>query len=264
MMTVRLVVTLSSVQSNVYAMAGFIGSPIEFPAAYQVATPFGVDIGGVPPAFFAIANNEALGFSEFDSWLSIGVTDGSAPGAISMSPGFDLSGWTVDSAFSSEDGAIFYMDPASGPVPRSYDEPIVMAQITSAATSGTARAMLQGRSEGGGEDWVETAFWSWPYPTETDVAGGADCYILISDTDVDSNGQVATHDLLLVLGAFGMACTQPKPVPEAAPAPSALEVMCRADVDGSGQVETHDLLLVLGAFGATCTPGPEPDWWRDP
>ena len=42
---------------------------------------FGADVGGVNPAFFAI--NAA---AEFDSWLTIGMTDASAPGALATSP----------------------------------------------------------------------------------------------------------------------------------------------------------------------------------
>merc|ERR1712023_152654 len=73
MTTVRLSITLDETQSNVYAMAGTSSSAMSFPPAYQVAAPFGADIGGVPPAFFA-----SVAEAEFDSWLTIGVTDGSA------------------------------------------------------------------------------------------------------------------------------------------------------------------------------------------
>ena len=70
MTTVRLTVNLDATQANVYAMAGTTATPMGFPAAYQCAPPFGADIGGVAPVFFPIANNAALGFAEFDSWLT--------------------------------------------------------------------------------------------------------------------------------------------------------------------------------------------------
>ena len=164
MTTVRLTVALDATQSNVYAMSGVQRGGLEMPAAYQVAPPFGADLGGTSPAFFPIANNDALGFAEFDSWLSIGVVDGSAPGAISASPGFDLSLWTADAGLSTRDAAIFYMDPASGPARGGGS--VVMAQITSTAASGSAGAVLQGRSEGQAEDWSTAVVWSWPESTQ--------------------------------------------------------------------------------------------------
>ena len=142
MTTVRLTVALDATQSNVYAMSGVQRGGLEMPAAYQVAPPFGADLGGTSPAFFPIANNDALGFAEFDSWLSIGVVDGSAPGAISASPGFDLSLWTADAGLSTRDAAIFYMDPASGPA--RGGGPVVMAQITSAAATAALEPFYRG------------------------------------------------------------------------------------------------------------------------
>jgi hypothetical protein len=144
-------------------MAGITGHQMVFPPAYQVALPFGADIGGANPAFFPIANNAALGFAEFDSWLTIGVTDGSAPGAISGSPGFDLSAWTTTAGISMDNAAIFYMDPATMGR-NSGSDPVVMAQMTLStgdAAGGTATAKLQGRSVGGAQDWEHDATWSW-------------------------------------------------------------------------------------------------------
>ena len=165
MTTVRLTIALTDSQTNVYAMAGTAPTPMTFPPAYQVNAPFGADIGGVNPAFFAIANNAALGFAEFDSWLTIGVTDGTAVGAISASPGFDIASlWTATTGITQDNAAIFYMDPATMGA-NAGTSPIVMAQMTvSAATvaaGGTATAQLQGRSTGGAEDWTYAATWAW-------------------------------------------------------------------------------------------------------
>ena len=114
MTTMRLTIRVTGIQTNVYAMAGTADTTMSFPPAYQVYAPFGADIGGVSPAFFAIANNAALGFSEFDSWLTIGVTDGSAAGAISASPGFDIASlWTPTAGLNQDNAAIFFMDPAT-------------------------------------------------------------------------------------------------------------------------------------------------------
>jgi len=163
MTTVRATITLDATQSNVYALAGTEEIPMVFPPAYQVATPFGADIGGANPAFFAIANNAALGYAEFDSWLTVGVTDGSAPGAIAASPGFDLGTWTDSAGISQTNAAIFFMDPATMSA-NSGTDAIVMAQMTvsaETAAGGTASAKLQGRSAGGAEDWETAVTWTW-------------------------------------------------------------------------------------------------------
>ena len=165
MTTVRLTVALTSTQTNVYAMAGTAGSPMSFPPAYQCALPFGADIGGASPAFFPIANNAALGYAEFDSWLTVGVTDGSAVGAISASPGFDIATlWTETAGIEQTNAAIFYMNPATMGA-NSGAAPIVMAQMTVSAAvataGGSATAQLQGRSTGGANDWTYSATWTW-------------------------------------------------------------------------------------------------------
>ena len=145
-------------------MAGTGATTMSFPPAYQCAAPFGADIGGVNPAFFAIANNAALGFAEFDSWLTVGVSDGSAPGAISASPGFNIAtAWTATTGLSESNAAIFFMDPATMGA-NSGAAPVVMAQMTvsaAVAAGGTAAAQLQGRSTGGATDWEMAAAWSW-------------------------------------------------------------------------------------------------------
>ena len=67
--------TLGANQDNAYALAGLVGLPLTVPAAYQCAAPFGADIGGANPQFFAIASGAATGYAEFDSWLTVGMTD---------------------------------------------------------------------------------------------------------------------------------------------------------------------------------------------
>lgn len=163
--TMRMSVTLTATQQNVYAMAGTSADvPLSVPAAYQCATPFGADIGGVNPAFFAIANDAVLGFAEFDSWLTIGVTDGSQPGAMSVSPGFNLgTQWTAETPLYEENVAIFWMDPSAGP---GGSDPITLMQITVPTADfqagGTATADLQGRSVQG-PDWTgQLTVWRYP------------------------------------------------------------------------------------------------------
>ena len=57
------------------------------PPSYQVNAPFGTNIGGVNSAFF-----ETSPESQYDSWLTIGLTDGNN-GEIS-SAGIDWNSWT--------------------------------------------------------------------------------------------------------------------------------------------------------------------------
>ena len=107
MTTVRLSITLDETQSNIYTIYGSPGSgtTLSVPAAFQVDTPFGANVGGVSPAFF-----ETSADSEFDSWLTVGVDDGSAATDIS-SIGIDFSAWTVDSGLEVSDGAVFWFEP---------------------------------------------------------------------------------------------------------------------------------------------------------
>ena len=104
----------------------------------------------------------ALGYAEFDSWLTVGITDGTQ-GPISASPGFDLGAWTDSAGISETNAAIFFMDPATMGA-NSGSDPIVMAQMTvsaETAAGGTATAKLQGRSAGGAEDWESPVVWTW-------------------------------------------------------------------------------------------------------
>jgi hypothetical protein len=113
------------------------------PAAFQTAAPFGANIGGINPAFVAIKPE-----AEFDSWLSVGPADGSAGGKIS-SIGVDFAAWDEANGLAVDDGAVFWMDPDSGPSGHA-----VLAQLTipdGAALSATMSA--QGRSADGAADW---------------------------------------------------------------------------------------------------------------
>ena len=152
MTTVQLTFSLDASMANVYAMAGTDDEVMAFPAAFQVDAPFGTDIGGVPAAFIAVSADAA-----FDSWLTIGVTDGSAGATLAASPGLGLGDWSETAGISETNGAIFFMNPADGPA----GDDIVLAQITSATPTGTASAKLQGRSADGSADWSAYKEWAW-------------------------------------------------------------------------------------------------------
>ena len=148
--TFRLMAFLGEGASNIYTIFGDPGLSASIPPAYHSASPFGVDIGGVNPAFFVIANNAALGYAEFDSWLTIGITEGDSSGAIS-SIGVDFTSWSLTQGLQISNGAVFMMSPDDGP-----EGNVVVAQITS--NVGMTRQMsiaAQGRSRGGADDWTE-------------------------------------------------------------------------------------------------------------
>merc|ERR1719329_600852 len=145
MQTFQISVTLGDAASNIYALWGSIARPMNAPAAYQEGTPFGTNVGGVAPAFIAVSASAA-----YDSWLTIGPTDGSAGSAIA-SIGIDWDSWTADDALVCTDGSVFWMVPDDGP-----SGTVVIGQITVAegATGGTVSMGMQGRATVG-DDWQE-------------------------------------------------------------------------------------------------------------
>ena len=90
---------------SIYTIYGEPDHALEIPPARQVATPFGADVGGVNPAFYAI-NAEC----EYDSWLSVGITEGNDSGYLS-SIGIPFDAWSEqpDGALTVDDGAVFWM-----------------------------------------------------------------------------------------------------------------------------------------------------------
>jgi len=147
---------------NVYALFGD-NRGLEFPPAYQVATPFGADTGGVNPTFFSYSPQ-----SQYDSWLTIGITTGDQAAKISqVGMAFDI--WNEQNALLSAPdtgGSVFWMDPdqATESVVTSYGtRKMTIAQLTLRTVQTSARCAFdtQGRSVGhsmqgaGVADWEE-------------------------------------------------------------------------------------------------------------
>ena len=112
---------------NVYALFGeqfnnLVGEhQMVVPGAYQVTNIFGTNIGGVSDSTTQFSKN-----SMYDSWLTIGITDGdvdSKLGAI----GIDFESWNLETPLVIDNGAVFLLDPteANG----SRDE-IIVGQLT--------------------------------------------------------------------------------------------------------------------------------------
>merc|ERR1711871_1884161 len=128
--TYQLAVTLTGDATNVYTIYGTADSPMSVPPAYQQATPFGANVGGTNPAFWAV-----MAGAQFDSWLTVGITEGDTAGALS-SIGIDFDTWTETNGLGTSDGAVFWMSPDDGPTAGSN---AVLAQVTvPTGTAGTA------------------------------------------------------------------------------------------------------------------------------
>ncbi len=100
---------------SIYAIFGSSDKLLSVPPAFHVASPFGTDFGGTNPAFWQINAD-----SQWDSWLTVGITQGDQHNLIS-SIGIDWTTWTADGGLSVDDGAVFWV---SGTVPCGH-EPIV-------------------------------------------------------------------------------------------------------------------------------------------
>jgi hypothetical protein len=114
------------------------------PPAYQVTGDgMGADTGGVNPLFVALV--PAL---EFDSWLTIGVVDGSIPVA---STAVDFASWgpdPLDGGLTISNGAVMLYGNSAAVAPNANNPEITVAQITMpSGTTATATMNLQGHTE---------------------------------------------------------------------------------------------------------------------
>jgi hypothetical protein len=186
----------SATVSNLHMIYGNSGNTMDFPAAYQEGAPFGVDIGGTNPAFWAV-----IATSQYDSWLTIGPTDGTA--GISSTPSNPLSSWTVGSGISFTDGGVYWISPIDGP---SLSSLVCVAQITiPTGTLFDVRLNAQGKSVSG-EDWYQEDIQftnTTPYTPQSPLPSGRVCYNDNADTNDD--GSVNSTDLLNLLSGWGTA-----------------------------------------------------------
>lgn len=97
---------------NIYALFGdssdipIDGSSMIIPPAYQSPSSiFNSNFGGINPQLLSL---DIL--SEYDSWLTIGITDGD-PNNLLSSIGIDFNTWTSNTGLEVTNGAIFLLDP---------------------------------------------------------------------------------------------------------------------------------------------------------
>ena len=103
--TFQLSLVIKDTVRNIYALYGDINEPLYLPPAYQSLNKLNNNIGGINPLLLRINP-----LSEYDSWLTIGVTDGDNDNLIS-SIGIDFNSWSDNSGISVQNGAVFVLNP---------------------------------------------------------------------------------------------------------------------------------------------------------
>ena len=111
---------VKNINSNIYAVYGSGENHMIVPEAYQTSNNVGVNVGGINPLLLRYYPN-----SEFDSWLTIGVTDGNSLGTVNTI-GIDFSKWDENNGLNIDDGAIFLNDPFSQTSHKKY----IIAHLT--------------------------------------------------------------------------------------------------------------------------------------
>ena len=147
--TYRLSLSLSARAGSVYTIFGGQGNELEMPPAYQVDIPWGTDIGGVNPAFWAVGGHAD---SQWDSWLTVTDVSGAERGSLLQAVGIDFTSWNTNSGLVISDGAVFWMNPGAAPAVT----PAVVAQLTiPQGVTLNARLNAAGRGAGGGPGWAD-------------------------------------------------------------------------------------------------------------
>ena len=111
---------------NIYAIYGedeHYLKPLIIPPAFQGDSIFNNNIGGIPNEFININSD-----SQYDSWLTIGLTNGDPFNKISTI-GIDFTSWNENTGIYNTNGAVFLMDPEELIQLETYNE-YVVAQLT--------------------------------------------------------------------------------------------------------------------------------------
>jgi len=96
---------IKNLNSNIYAIYGNSENNMIIPAAYQLKDHQGANIGGINPLL-----RQYIPDSKYDSWLTIGLTDGNSIGQVDVI-GVDFNSWTDTNDLIVDNGAIFLDDP---------------------------------------------------------------------------------------------------------------------------------------------------------
>ena len=135
---------------NIYALYGDSEDELYLPPAYQTPIKFGDNIGGINPVILRINPD-----SQYDSWLTIGVTDEGNNNLVS-SIGIDFDSWTDTHGIEIRDGAVFVLDQDQNII---NGNEYIIAQITVSTDSNyVAIFNAQGKTldTGRTKSWTET------------------------------------------------------------------------------------------------------------
>tara|TARA_B100000900_G_scaffold309635_1_gene268338 strand:- start:1018 stop:2496 length:1479 start_codon:yes stop_codon:yes gene_type:complete len=132
---------------NIYAIYGNHENRLIIPPAYQIDEPFNTDIGGISENIIQIDPD-----SQYDSWLTIGITNGNKRNLISTI-GIDFKDWSISEGLNVDNGAIFQMDPEMPIVPG--DEYIIGQLTIPSNTNARAIVNAQGRYINNEGSWIE-------------------------------------------------------------------------------------------------------------
>jgi hypothetical protein len=156
-----LVIQPNSNVENIYALFGNGNNDenMYLPAAYQSPVNQGQNIGGINQYMLSIFPQ-----SVYDSWLTIGITDGDKENLLSA-VGINFDEWTESSALNVDNGAVFVMDPSSID-PSSIDitnqgQEIIIAQLTvPTRTTATAVFNVQGKTLTNNPNIPDSKIWT--------------------------------------------------------------------------------------------------------
>ena len=146
-----LVVQPNTYVRSIYAIYGNddLKNVMYIPPAYQSPDNHGQNIGGVD-----VYMNNVLPDTTYDSWLTIGLTDGDPSNTISA-VGIDFNSWTEYSGLVITNGAVFVMDPQDIDLTIQGTE-IIIAQLTVPTLStSTAIFNVQGKTDTITTQWSE-------------------------------------------------------------------------------------------------------------
>jgi hypothetical protein len=188
--TYLLSVKLSGNAKDVGRIYGTQAHPMILPPAFQA--PAGVDIGGVNPGVFDESPE-----AEFDSWLTIALTQGNRVGegdpALQFT-GLDFAAWTAGagSSWESRDGEVSWLNPEDAEGGKVQIEngqarlgEVAVAQLT-VTEAFDAFLNLQGRSRQG-DDWTaEGVKFSSESTAATDATTMPAVDIMCNSCDVDA------------------------------------------------------------------------------
>lgn len=108
---------------NIYAIYGDNENHITIPPAYQSTNGLNNNLAGYSDYLM-----DMIPDTQYDSWLTIGLTNGDPTNEIS-SVGVDFKSWTETTGITIDDGAVFLMDPENRNTENQGSE-VIIAQLT--------------------------------------------------------------------------------------------------------------------------------------